>query len=106
MITYSVYINGDKAINTAKKLIGDYCYKNIDSIGCFEIVLNSDEIYNGYIQKWVSVSCIESLDVLKNKTIVFLKNHGFSGCVAEIIEEETPEHECCINQTLLETITL
>ena len=104
IISYSIYINGEKAVKAAEEIIGNRCYKNLGDLGQIEIVLNDDRIYNGRINKWVAVYGLKTLKAIESKIIPFLKNQGFSGCYAKIYKEI--DDAAIINQITLNTLTI
>ena len=104
IISYSIYINGEKAIKAAEKIIGNRCYKNLGNLGQIEIVLNDDRIYNGRINKWVAVYGLKTLKAIESKVIPFLKNQGFQGCYAMIYKED--DNNANFDQSTLNTFTL
>ena len=104
IIGYSIYINGEKAIKAAEKIIGNKCYKNLGSLGQIEIVLNDNKIYNGKTNKWVAIYGLKASKTIKSKIIPFLKNQGFSGCYAEIYKEI--DNDAIINQITLNTLII
>lgn len=106
IISYSIYINGEKAIKAADKIIGNRCYKNLGDLGQIEIVLNDDRIYKGKINKWVAVYGLETLETIESKVIPFLKNQGFSGCYAEIYKEIDDDDETKCGEITLNTLTI
>lgn len=83
---YCININGQKAIDTAKKIIGNYCYKNLGDFGLMEIVLDSDEIYNGFISKWVTLSGFKTIGNVQN-ALNYLRNNGFLNCTTTVSVE-------------------
>ena len=104
IITYSIYINGEKAIKAAEKIIGNRCYKHLGDLGQIEIVLDDDRIYKGRINKWVAVYGLKTLKAIESKVIPFLKNQGFSGCYAMIYKEV--DNNANFDQSTLNTFTL
>lgn len=104
IITYSIYINGEKAIKAADKIIGNRCYKNLGDLGQIEIVLDDDRIYKGRINKWVAVYGLKTLKTIESKVIPFLKDQGFSGCYAVIYKEI--DDAAILNQITLDTLTI
>ena len=104
IISYSIYINGEKAIKAAEKIIGNRCYKNLGNLGQIEIVLNDDRIYNGRINKWVAVYGLKTLKAIESKVIPFLKNQGFQGCYAMIYKED--DNNANFDQSTLNTLTI
>lgn len=92
---YCISVNGQQAVNAAAKLIGNRCYMPVKSdeieykdlyIGQLEIVLDDDRIYNGLPCKWVSLSFIPSENIIP--AVIWLKNHGFENCHADIVQED------------------
>jgi len=103
IIGYSIYINGEKAVKAADKIIGNKCYKNLGDLGQIEIVVDDNKIYNGKICKWVAIYGLKTLKTIESKVIPFLKNQGFSGCYAEIYKEVD---DGAFNQITLNTLTI
>lgn len=104
IISYSIYINGEKAVKAAEKIIGNRCYKNLGDLGQIEIVLNDDRIYKGKINKWVAVYGLKTSKAIESKVIPFLKNQGFSGCYAKIYKEV--DNDAIFDQITLNTLTI
>ena len=93
--TYVISVNGQQSIDAARQIIGNRCYSPVKSdeleykdvyIGQLEIVLDDSSLYNGMIQKWVDLSFIPSENIIP--AMIWLKNHGFSGCYASIMQED------------------
>lgn len=104
IISYSIYINGEKAVKAAEKIIGNRCYKNLGDLGQIEIVLNDDRIYKGKINKWVAVYGLKTSKAIESKVIPFLKAQGFSGCYAKIYKEV--DNGAIFDQITLNTLTI
>ena len=88
---YTVSINGQKAVDAARMILGQYCTKIIKvgkASGQMEIVLDSDDVYNGYIQKWVDISYIDTREEA-DAIIAALPAMGFGGCAAVLLLETT-----------------
>ena len=88
---YTISINGQKAVDAAREILGRHCTKLIklvdeDASGQMEIVLDSDDVYNGYIQKWVDISYIDTREEA-DAIIANLPAMGFGGCEAELLLE-------------------
>ena len=98
--TYCININGQKAIDAAKKIIGNYCYKNLGELGQVEIVLDSEETYNGLTQKWVAVSYIQTINNVQN-ALNYLRNNGFLGCIVTVSVDDL---EGCFADTAHEVV--
>ena len=91
-MTYSLYIDGKKAVEVAKKFQNGFCYREIRThkkvIAQVEVVLSTDF---GDNQDLVSIGYIEAKNI--NKVLDALKKIGFSGMIASL-EEEHEEGLC------------
>ena len=91
-------INGAKAVDLAHKFIGAWCYRGIYEHGKrlaqMEVVIDEEGRYNGWVQKWVSVILNHDDEKTVEKVIKHLKRLGFSGCLAEILDETIIGCDC------------
>ena len=80
---YTININGQKAVDAGYDFCGSHCYAQLmnggKSIAQMEVVIDEDGYYNGFPNKWVSVSYIyDGKDV--ETALDILKGCGFEGC--------------------------
>ena len=88
---YTVSINGQRAVEAARMILGHHCTKIIKvgkNSGQMEIALDEDRVYNGYAQKWVDISYIDTREEA-DAIIDALPAMGFGGCEAELLRETT-----------------
>lgn len=84
-----ISIQGQRAVDAGYKFQKDYCYRGIyehgERIAQLEVVLDSDIVHNGLVQKWVDVTLYDwrySDRVLKQ-----LERLGFKGCLCMCYDE-------------------
>ena len=97
---YTIMINGQAAVDAARRFCGGYCYRSIIEhrkvLAQVEVVIDEPGDYNGIPQKWVSVSyIITGRDV--EKTLDQLARLGFRGCPCEVTLDV--EAGCIATQT-------
>lgn len=80
--SYTISINGQQAVDAARKFCNGFCYRSVEGLGQMEIVLDSTDKYNGYIQKWVDVAYVEEENI--PELLRTLSAMGFYGCFAII----------------------
>lgn len=88
---YCISVNGQCAVNQAKKIIGNKCYQPIfqnSFIGQIEITIDEPGEYNGLPKKWVSISFIPHNKI--DKVISWLQDNGFSDMLS-VIQQEDPQ---------------
>lgn len=100
---YVISINGQKAVDSAKKLTRGYCYTGLYNhsvkLGQVEITIDDDGFYKGIPNKWVDVSYISHKNI--NLALLELSRKGFKGCPAMISKcklhgcVEEVEELCC-----------
>lgn len=94
-MTYTISINGQKAVDTARKIQKNHCYKRLFKNGKYlaqmEIVLDDDGVYNGKPNKWVDVSYISTYENVF-KTIQLLIKLGFNDCFCFLAEESEEDN--------------
>ena len=90
---YIFSLQGQRAVDAGYKFQQNYCYRGIydhgERIAQLEVVLDSDKVYNGLVQKWVDVTLykLEYADrVLKQ-----LERLGFEGCLCMFYDELSTE---------------
>jgi hypothetical protein len=82
---YNIMINGQKAVNAGYKLQNGFCYVKTP-YSQLEVVVDDEGTYNGFTNKWVSVSFIDNASDIY-KVMDFLANNGFAGCRCTVDEE-------------------
>jgi hypothetical protein len=99
-ISYTVSINGQRAVNRAYEIIGNHCYTGIYinsvRVAQMEVVLDEEGEYNGWLIKWVDVSYINETNI--DAVICELSNMGFSGCKAVLMEDRYDGYGCICKQ--------
>lgn len=92
---YYIAVNGQKAVDLARKIIGNKCYLALMPNGKWltqiEVVIDEPGNYNGKPNKWVDFSFINPEDI--ETVIKWLKENGFSGCFAYMANEITGKNE-------------
>lgn len=99
-VTYTVSINGQRAVNRAYEINNGHCYTGIyinsERVAQMEVVLDEDGTYNGWAVKWVDVSYVKPSDV--ENVIAELSRMGFGGCKAVLMEDHIEEDSYIIQQ--------
>jgi len=89
--SYAVCVNGQKAVDAARRFCKGFCYRQImthdRTVGQMEVVIDEPGSRLGLSNKWVAVSWIKSGSDI-NEVLSCLHRLGFSGCLCEIIMEE------------------
>lgn len=80
--SYLISINGQRAVDVGYNIQKNHCYKSF-SFGQLEVVLDDEDMYNNFPQKWVDISFIQNVDIALDA----LAKLGFVGCPAIISEE-------------------
>lgn len=90
MKQYVIAINGQKAVNAGYAFAGNHCFRPLYDanryIGQLEVVLDSDESYNGIPVKWVDVTVLHREDL--PQLLALLSSSGFKDCPCIIQEED------------------
>ena len=77
-----ISIQGQRAVDAGYKFQQNYCYRGIydhgERIAQLEVVLDSDIVYNGLVQKWVDVTLYDWR--YADRVLKQLGRRGFKGC--------------------------
>ena len=86
---YVLSLQGQRAVDAGYKFQRGYCYRGIydhgERIAQLEVVLDSDEVYNGLVQKWVDVILYKW--EYADRVIKQLERLGFKGCLCMCYDE-------------------
>ena len=86
---YILSIQGQRAVDAGYKFQRGSCYRGIydhgERIAQLEVVLDSDEVHNGLIQKWVDVTLYKW--EYADRVIKQLERLGFKGCLCMCYDE-------------------
>ena len=86
---YVLSIQGQRAVDAGYKFQQNYCYRGIydhgERIAQLEVVLDSDEVHEGLIQKWVDVTLYKW--EYADRVIKQLERLGFNGCLCMCYDE-------------------
>ena len=104
--SFSVSINGQKAVEAGYAFQSGFCYRQIRThgrvIGQLEVVIDEEGEFNGIPNKWVTVAWIKTGEDVK-RVLNALAKIGFSGCSCYVSEDTTTgcyteekELFCCI----------
>lgn len=88
-----ISIQGQRAVDAGYKFQKNYCYRGIydhgERIAQLEVVLDSDMIYNGLVQKWVDVTLYKW--EYADRVLKQLERLGFKGCLCMCYDELSAE---------------
>ena len=84
-----ISIQGQRAVDAGNKFVGGYCYRGIydhgERIAQLEVVLDSDIVYNGLVQKWIDVTLYKW--EYADRVLKQLERLGFKGCLCMCYDE-------------------
>ena len=86
---YVFSLQGQRAVDAGYKFQRGYCFRGIydhgERMAQLEVVLDSDEVHNGLIQKWVDVTLYKW--EYADRVIKQLERLGFKGCLCMCYDE-------------------
>ena len=84
-----IFIKGHHAVDAGYKFQQNYCYRGIydhgERIAQLEVVLDSDMVHNGLVQKWVDVILYKW--EYAERVIKQLERLGFKGCLCMFYDD-------------------
>ena len=90
---YVLSLQGQRAVDAGYKFQQNYCYRGIydhgERIAQLEVVLDSDKIHNGLVQKWVDVILYKW--EYADRVLKQLERLGFKGCMCMFYDEFSTE---------------
>ena len=90
---YILSIQGQRAVDAGYKFQRGYCFRGIydhgERIAQLEVVLDSDKVHGGLIQKWVDVTLYKW--EYADRVIKQLERLGFKGCLCMFYDELSTE---------------
>ena len=93
---FVIALNGQKAVDAAKKILQNRCYCSIcNGLAQIEIVIDEPGTYNGRVNKWVDCSYILNLENVQS-VLEWLADSGFGGC--DYIVCECEQNGCTCNE--------
>lgn len=86
---YILSLQGQRAVDAGYKFQRNYCYRGIydhgERIAQLEVVLDSDEVHEGLVQKWVDVTLYKW--EYAGRVLKQLEKLGFKGCLCMFYDE-------------------
>ena len=87
-----ISIQGQRAVDAGYEFQKNYCYRGIydhgERIAKLEVVLDSDMVHNGLVQKWVDVTLYDWR--YADRVLKQLEKLGFKGCLCMCYDEMSP----------------
>ena len=84
-----ISIQGQRAVDAGYKFQQNYCYRGIydhgERIAQLEIVLDSDRVHCGMVQKWVDVTLYKW--EYADRVLKQLERLGFKGCLCMFYDD-------------------
>ena len=92
---YVFSLHGQRAVDAGYKFQRGYCFRGIYDHGVriaqLEVVLDSDEVHNGLVQKWADVILYKC--EYADRVIKQLERLGFKGCLCMCYDELNDERQ-------------
>lgn len=84
-----ISIQGQRAVDAGYKFQKNYCYRGLydhgERIAQLEVVLDSEKVHNGLVQKWVDVTLYDWRHC--DRVLRQLERLGFKGCLCMCYDE-------------------
>ena len=88
-----ISIQGQQAVDAGYKFQKNYCYRGIydrgERIAQLEVVLDSDIVHCGLVQKWVDITLYDWR--YADRVLKQLERLGFQGCLCMLYDELSPD---------------